>query len=52
MLRTSFLTLGGWSEGDYSGDIVWFNTTDENGWNQTSGGLKIGDTPARAGNLQ
>ena len=38
------MTLGGWSEEDYSGEIVWFNTTSDNGWNQTSGGLKIGDT--------
>ena len=43
MIRTSFLTLGGWSDEDHTGEIVWFNTTDETGWNQTSGGFKFGD---------
>ena len=37
--RTSFLTLGGWDEDDYVGDIIWFPTGD--GWNQTLSEFKI-----------
>ena len=43
MLKTSFLTLGGYDERDYQGEIVWFNTTIGNGWNQTISSFKFGD---------
>jgi len=33
LLQTSFLTIGGWENSDYNGDIAWFSTGD--GWNQT-----------------
>ena len=33
LMRTSFLTLGGWDERDYSGDIVWFDTIEDQVWN-------------------
>ena len=33
IMRTSFLTVGGWDEEDYVGEISWMNTGD--GWNQT-----------------
>jgi len=26
VMRTSFLTLGGWDERDYTGEIAWFKT--------------------------
>lgn len=32
-MATSFLTLGGWDEGDYKGEIAWFRTGGH--WNQT-----------------
>ena len=32
-MKTSFLTVGGWDEEDYTGDIRWMSTGD--GWNQT-----------------
>jgi len=36
MMRTSFLTLGGWSEDDYRGELTWFDASEEDhGWNQT-----------------
>ena len=43
MLKTSFLTLGGYDERDYQGEIVWFNATEGKGWNQTISGFKFGD---------
>ena len=49
-MRTSFLTLGGWSEDDYTDDIVWFNTTEGHGWNQTLTRFTIGQH-AIVGNL-
>ena len=33
-MATSFLTIGGWNDGDISGDIAWFDTANKN-WNQT-----------------
>ena len=45
MMRTSFLTLGGWSEDDYNGEITWFDLPkDSHGWNQTVSGFTFGDT--------
>lgn len=38
-MRTSFLTLGGWSDKDYTGNITWFNTGGS--WNQTLTSFKI-----------
>ena len=35
MLRTNFLTLGGWDDRDFTGNITWFDTIKNNGWNQT-----------------
>jgi hypothetical protein len=32
VMRTSFLTLGGWDERDYTGEIAWFKTL-WNSWN-------------------
>ena len=43
MLKTSFLTLGGYDKSDYQGEIVWFNSTEGKGWNQTISGFKFGD---------
>jgi len=40
LLQTSFLTVGGWDDSDYKGDIAWFNTGD--GWNQTLTELNFG----------
>jgi len=40
MLRTSFLTLGGYDERDYTGDIAWFETQDTT-WNQTATDFKF-----------
>ena len=34
-MATSFLTLGGWDEQDYSGEIAWFRTRRGGSWNQT-----------------
>ena len=33
LMKTSFLTLGGWDENDYNSEIKWMDTGD--GWNQT-----------------
>lgn len=44
MLRTSYLTLGGWDERDYYGNIAWFSTSHCSGaWNLTMNDFKIGD---------
>jgi len=37
-MQTSFLTIGGWDDQDYRGDIAWFPTGD--GWNQTLTSMK------------
>ena len=42
IMRTSFLTIGGWDEQDYTGDIYWFATGDK--WDQVLSGFKIGNT--------
>jgi len=42
IMRTSFLTIGGWDEQDYTGDIYWFGTGDK--WDQVLSGFKIGNT--------
>ena len=39
-MRTSFLTLGGWDEKDYSGDIAWFDAPGDS-WNQTATSFKF-----------
>lgn len=39
IMRTSFLTIGGWDEQDYTGDIYWFGTGDK--WDQVLSGFKI-----------
>jgi hypothetical protein len=39
IMKTSFLTLGGWDESDYVGDIRWMSAGD--GWNQTLTELKF-----------
>jgi len=41
LMRTSFLTIGGWDKEDYTGDITWFPTGD--GWNQTLTEFKFDD---------
>jgi len=37
------LTLGGWDEKDYSGEIVWFTGANHN-WDQVMQGFSIDDT--------
>ena len=45
-MQTSFLTVGGWDEEDYNGEIRWMNTGD--GWNQTLTEFKFdGETIAQ-----
>ena len=41
IMRTSFLTIGGWDQEDYTGNITWFPTGE--GWNQTLTEFKFGN---------
>ena len=37
IMKTSFLTIGGWDQEDYKGNITWFPTdemVDVRGWDQ------------------
>ena len=43
MMRTSFLTLGGYSTSDFTGNISWFDNIDGAGWNQTITEVKYND---------
>ena len=40
---TSWLTLGGWNEADYTGEIAWYRTGGS--WNQTLNEFKIDGVP-------
>lgn len=40
-MKTSYLTLGGWDEQDYVGEIRWMDTGDS--WNQTLSNFKFND---------